>query len=66
MTNSEMMLLQFVLVVIGLAWIVVPFAVFGIKRQAEEHTKLLESIERHLKFQNDKIRKQEHETLASL
>jgi len=42
--------------IISVLWILLPFAVFGIKSSLEKQSKTLKSIEEHLKFQNDQIK----------
>jgi len=43
---------------IAVLWILLPFAVFGIRKDLEKHIEIFEKIESHLSFQNDEIRKQ--------
>ena len=44
--------------IIAVLWILLPFAVFGIKSSLEKQNKTLKAIEEHLKFQNEQIKSQ--------
>ncbi len=43
--------------ILSILWIILPFAVFSMQGLIQRQNKILESIESHLAFQNEQIKK---------